>query len=302
MKSDDILIRGLLFDGAVALTAISGLAMINKAKAAHGLSRVTSAALGRTLLQTAMMSCQLKNDADALTCIISGSGPAGNIVCSASPGYCVKGYIENPSVELPPTEDGKLDVAGAVGASGELTVIRAFARGEQYVGKCALASGEIADDFANYYFKSEQTPSLICLGVRLAADSGELLSAGGIMLTPLPDCPDEAIDALYEKADFIARLSALLETAPLESCLNSLFSEMDYLPLEKAVPRFECDCSRLRLSGVLVALGVAELEDMAEKDNGAELTCRFCNKKYRFSRQELNTLISTALEREENDG
>lgn len=302
MKQNDILIRGLLFDGAVALTAISGKTLVNTAREAHGLSRVCTAALGRTLLQTAIMGCKLKNDGDALTCIISGSGPVGNIVCSAETDYRVRGYIENPTLELPPKPDGKLDVSGAVGNQGELTVIRSLSLKDRYVGKCALVSGEIADDFANYFFQSEQTPSLIYLGVRIAAQTGELYSAGGIMLTPLPGCPDEVIDKLQESAERITELSGLLVSDTLEHCLEILFADMQYSVLETATPRFECNCSRERLSSVLIALGKDELTDMADTDHGAELTCRFCNKQYQFSEQDLRALIIEAQGGLKNDG
>lgn len=291
----DKMIRGLLFEGNVALTAITGVGIVNAAKEAHELSRVCTAALGRTLLMTAIMSCSLKNSDDALTCIISGGGPAGNIVCSAREGYLVKGYIENPELELPLRDDGKLDVAQAVGSDGTITVVRRFANGEQYVGKCVLASGEIADDFTNYYYKSEQTPSLIYLGVRVEAATGKVLSAGGLMLSPLPGCPDDIIDKIQNAASSITTLSSRLENESLDDCLSGLFSDMDYHVLEKITPEFSCDCSRERLHKVLIALGADELSDMAENDHGAELTCHFCNTKYRFTEEELIKLKEEAL-------
>ena len=156
----DKVVRGLHFWGTVNMTAVSGNKLVEEARRAHGLSHVCTAALGRILMQTAMMSVQLKNPTDNLTVIFDGNGPAGRFVAVGKEGGRVKGYADNPGIELPLKENGKLDVSGAVGSEGELRVIRDLSLKEPYVGRCALTDGEIANDFANYFVKSEQQPSL----------------------------------------------------------------------------------------------------------------------------------------------
>ncbi|NLB61460.1 MAG: Hsp33 family molecular chaperone HslO [Clostridiales bacterium] len=291
IDKSDVLIRGLLLDKNVNVLAINGKQMVQKAHELHDLSRVCTAALGRTLLQTAMMSTQLKSQKDRLTNILAGGGEAGNIVCSAQPNGVVKGYVENPQVELPLSPDGKLDVALAVGWFGTLTVVRDMALREPYVGKIDITSGEIAEDFTNYYFKSEQQPNVIYLGVRIDPQSGDVLSAGGLMLLPLPNCPDDVLDKLQDAVPNFQNLSKMLESMTLESALAQLFEGMDFEKTEELQPRFECDCSRERLVSVLIALGKEELLDMAQTDKSAELHCRFCNQTYRFSEEELYMIL-----------
>lgn len=182
----DRIIRGLLGQDTARFTAISGKDLCEKARRTHGLSRVCTAALGRTLLATVMMGTDLKDPRDRLTTIIKGGGPAGNIVCTAGNAGAVKGYIENPGLELPLGPDGKLDVSTAVGWFGELTVVRDLGMKEPYVGRCNLVSGEIAEDFAQYFVMSEQQPSLVYLGVRVDPQSGTVRAGGGLMIQPLP--------------------------------------------------------------------------------------------------------------------
>ena len=167
---EDIIIRGLLADSTVKIMAISGKTLVEQARETHGLSRVCTAALGRTLMMTSMMGAQLKNADERVTAMLKGGGEAGNIVCTADWTGRVKGYVENPDLELPPAPNGKLDVALAVGWFGDLTVIRDMGLKEPYVGTCPIQSGEIAEDFARYFTVSEQQPSLVYLGVRVDAE------------------------------------------------------------------------------------------------------------------------------------
>ena len=185
IMSKDKMIRGLLLWGSVNMTAISGRDMVEAARKAHSLSHVCTAALGRLLMQTAMMSVQLKSETDNLTVIFDGDGAAGRFVAVGHEGGVVKGYTDGPSVELPLNENGKLDVSGAVGKNGEMRVIRDLSLKEPYVGRCAITDGEIANDFANYFVVSEQQPSLVYLGVRVDPATGEVRAASGLMLQPL---------------------------------------------------------------------------------------------------------------------
>lgn len=291
----DTIIRGLLLNQTVNIIAISGKSMVERAREIHSLSRVCTAALGRTLLAVSMMSAKLKSGGDVLTVTVSGNGPAGNITVVGREGGIVKGYIANPTVELPLTESGKLDVGGAVGHVGDLRVIRDFSLKEPYIGSCHLVNGEIAEDFARYFAVSEQQPSLVYLGVRVEPSTGEVRSAAGLILAPLPDCPDEDIDRLEQLEGEIYRLSERMdEGEELEAALNALFEGFDFEITERLDAEYRCDCSREKLEGVLVSLGSEELREIIEEDGCAEIVCRFCNTKYRFGRDELLELLHAA--------
>lgn len=256
----DKIVRALMADDTVKLIAISGRDLCEKARELHGLSRVCTAALGRTLLVTDMMGAQLKGEDHKLTAIVKGGGPAGNIVCTADNRGHVKGYVEQPALELPLGPDGKLDVSMAVGWFGDLTVVRDLGMKEPYVGKCDMVSGEIAEDFAQYFTVSEQQPSMVYLGVRVDPHDGHVLAGGGIIVQPLPHCPDEVIDTLTEKAVEVKMLAGMLEEGiELEDALRKIFGGIDINFTESLSPEFRCDCSRERLERVLISLGHDEL-------------------------------------------
>ena len=291
----DALIGGLLLGRSVNVMAISGAELVEKARELHGLSRVNTAALGRLLLAVSMMSARLKTGTDSVTVTFAGGGPSGNLTAVGHTGGIVKGCITNPAVELPPNAQGKLDVAGAVGTEGEMRVIRDISLKEPYVGRCALVSGEIADDGANYFLVSEQQPSLVYLGVRVEPVSGRVRSAAGLILAPLPGCPEEDIERLEALAPEISRLSAHLDEGDgLKTALEKLFDGFGFEISDEAVPEYRCDCSRERLESVIISLGEAELSDIIEKDGEAELVCSFCNKHYHFSGEELKALLEQA--------
>ncbi|MDD3919561.1 MAG: Hsp33 family molecular chaperone HslO [Eubacteriales bacterium] len=291
----DELLQVLLLDGTVRVTAISAKAMVEEAQRTHGLSRVCTAALGRQLMITAIMAAGLKGEEDSITAIVKGGGPAGNIVTCGRYGALVKGYVPNPAVELPPTTAGKLDVAGAVGLPGRLTVIRDLNLREPYVGECDLVSGEIAEDFARYYLISEQQESIVYLGVHVRSEDGQVLSAGGLVAQPLPDCPDADILTLTDRAQDISQLAALLsEEMSLSDALHIIFVGLPMEVVGEETPALQCDCSRERTERALIAMGKSELESLIEQDGKAELTCHFCNKRYQFSAEDLNGLLREA--------
>ena len=286
----DQLIKGMLFQNTVNVCAISGADMLSCARDTHELSRVCTAALGRTIMQVAMMSLGLKNEKDRLSCVLKGGGEAGNIVCTARPGGYVKGYLDNPKTEIALYAD-KLDVAMAVGWFGEMTVIRDLSMKEPYIGKTKIVSGEIAEDFANYYMQSEQQPTLIYLGERIDTETGEVLSAGGLMIAPLPNCPTDIIEKLEALAPATSSLPDLLKEKELSEILPNFFAGCDFVQTDCITPHYACDCSKERLCEVLSTLGVKELRSMADEDHGAHMHCHFCNKEYDFSEQELRDII-----------
>jgi len=292
----DSIVHALAAGEQVRIAAINGLDMVMGAREIHKLSRVATAALGRQLMMTAIMASQLKNEGDRVSTILRGNGYAGNMVCTGAPGPIVKGYTANPETELPPTEEGKLDVAGYVGREGQMTVVRDLPVGDPYVGVCNLVSGEIAIDFAQYFTVSEQQPSLVYLGVRLDAETGSIRSAGGVLVQPLPGCADEVIDALQERASVISTLAYRLDMGEdFETALGEIFADLGFKIVERFRPILRCDCSKNRIEKALISVGEQELREMIEQDGGAEVTCHFCNTIYRFDKEELNKLLTCAV-------
>ena len=296
----DQMIHALCAQDQVQVCAISGAELVAEARQIHGLSRVATAALGRQLMMTSMMGSRLKNEDDRVSTIIKGDGYAGSMVCTAMPDGTVKGCVQEPIAELPPTAEGKLDVAGYVGRTGKLTVVRDMGYGDPYVGVCNLVSGEIALDFAQYFTASEQQPSLVYLGVRLEIETGEVRAAGGMLVQPLPGCDESVIDALTECAPKISLLSAMLDDVmTLEAATLQLLDSFDPHIVAEYQPVYHCDCSRERIERALISVGAEELTAMIEEDHGAEVGCQFCNKKYTFDEAELRTLLAAAMKSEE---
>lgn len=288
----DSLLRALAAEGNVRVVAVSGAGVVAEAQRVHALSRVATAALGRQLLMTAMMASELKHESERVSTIIRGDGPGGSMVCTGSADCAVKGYIVNGQIELPPTKQGKLDVAGLVGTKGKLTVVRDMSMREPYVGTCNLVSGEIAEDFANYYAASCQQPSLLYLGVRLEAGTGRVLSAGGLLAQPLPDCPDGVIESMQSRAGQIGELTKRLgDGFNLEEAVKAALGTLDVQFAGSFTPVYRCDCSRGRIEQALIATGREEIDDMVREDGGAEVTCHFCNAVYRFTAEELLRLV-----------
>ena len=289
--SDQIL-QGLLKNKTIRFAAITGRELVTEAQRIHSLSRTATAALGRELLMVAMMSSQLKNDTDSVSAILSGGGPGGNLVCVGRKGPFVKGCAGDPACELPPKENGKLDVGGYVGRSGKLTVVRDLSLKESYVGMCHLVSGEVAEDFAEYFTASEQQPSLVYLGVRLEPVSGQVLGAGGLLIQPLPDCPAENVDYVMSRANDIPHLTERLSKGEcLEDILFSLFPQGDLTFTEELTPAYRCDCSRDRMERAIMSLGREDLKQIIEEDGQAELSCHFCNSRYTFTKAELEAIL-----------
>lgn len=296
----DTILQGILADGMMRFCCISGAGVVAEAKRIHKLSRTGSAALGRQLLMTAMLASQLKNETDTVTTMLSGGGPGGNMVCVGRYGSMVKGYADVPDVELPPRPDGKLDVRGFVGQTGKLTVIRDMGLKDPYVGTCRLVSGEIAEDFAQYFTVSEQQPSLVYLGVRMDAESGEIHSAGGFLLQTMPGCPDEVIDTAVAMVPFVQDLSLRLEDGETpEAIVRSIFGRLGCEFTAETVPGFSCDCSRERMERALLAVGREELLDIRNTDHHAELVCHFCNRSYQFTEKDIDLLLASKQETED---
>ena len=288
----DKILHITLADGqARAMVAVT-TDLVEAARATHDLTPTASAALGRTLTISAIQGAMLKNASDSVTVTIRGGGPIGPVVCVARADGKVKGYVGDPHVDLPLKPNGKLDVGGAVGHEGRMSVVKDLGLREPYIGQCELISGEIAMDFANYFTVSEQQPSLVALGVLTSGDA--VLKAGGLLLQPMPGCPDEVIDQLELRSPMFADISREMTFACKEQLAEDWFRGMQPELLERTPLRYHCGCSRERMEKALISLGRRELESLIAEDQGAELGCHFCHSRYAFTTGELRELLQRA--------
>jgi molecular chaperone Hsp33 len=263
-------------------------AVVQKCADIHETTPVCTAALGRLMTGTLMLGIMMKGEDESVTVQIKGDGPIGSLVAVADHGD-VRACADFPQLDLPPREDGKLDVGGAVGHAGRMSVIKDLGMKKQYIGQSELVSGEIAMDFANYFTVSEQQPSLVALGVLVSGNA--VLKAGGLLIQPLPGCPDEIIDQLELRSPMFADISREMTFAPIEQLCNDWFRGMEPRILERTPLRYRCTCSRERMEKALISLGQKDLQSLIDEDEGAELVCHFCRSKYSFSTQELRDML-----------
>lgn len=292
MQVQDTLIRAMLGQNQARAFALRTTDVVREAARIHATSPVATAALGRTLSMGLVFGAMMKGD-ETITLIIKGEGPLGGIVVSANSHGQVKGYVGNPNVDLPLTEQGKLAVGEAVG-QGHLTVIRDLGLKEAYQGTVPLQTSEIGDDFAYYFTSSEQTPSAVALGVLVGGD-GVPLGSGGIIVQLLPDAihDEDFISALEKNLAAMPAASSLFasEQGPLE-ILERIFSDLDVRLLDSQKVEFFCDCSRERFEQGLITLGPKELLDLVEERESVETVCHFCNKAYHFTVEELQGILT----------
>lgn len=288
------LVRGVLKGGQARFLLCDTTAMVQLARDTHGASNVCTAALGRAISATAMLTAAAEEEANSLTLTIKGDGPAGALVTVAH-GRQLKAYIDHPEVELPLRADGKLDVGGALGKNGRLTVVRDLGMREPYVGQTPLQSGEVAEDVAYYCTMSEQQPTLCALGVLVGEN---VLSSGGLIVQPLPGCEESTLEALELRAPVFADISAHLAESTPEALALDFFRGLEPEIIADEALQYACDCSRERMERVLISLGREELTDIIEKDHGTELTCNFCRESHRFSEEALKALLSQAMDKD----
>jgi len=257
----------------------------------HGTTPVCTAAMGRLMTGTAMLGMMMKGEKESVTVTIKGGGPMGTLVAVADHGR-IRACADNVKVELPPREDGKLDVGGAVGHNGRMSVLKDLALKKNYIGQTELVNGEIAMDFAQYFTVSEQQPSLVALGVLVSGET--VLKAGGLLIQPMPGCPDEIISQLELRSPMFADISREMTFAPVEQLFADWFRGMDPRILETEPICYQCTCSRERMEKALISMGSADLQSLIDDGEGAELVCHFCHGKYFFTTQELLDLLKEA--------
>lgn len=286
------IIRAISKNKTINMIAIDSTDMVEEARRLHHATPVALAALGRSISAAAMMGVMLKEERAKLTLQIKGDGPLGMIVCVANSKGRVKGYVSHPDVDLPIREsDKKLDVAEAVGREGTISVIRDLGLKEPYIGQYPITSGEIAEDLTEFYAKSEQVPSSVALGVLIDTDYS-VKASGGFIVQLMPDVSEQDIEILERNLRGVLSVSHMVDEAKeLEQIVEVIMGELGYEVVEEVEPLYECDCNRERIERALISLGRGELEQILEEDGKMELVCHFCNTKYPFSGEELESLI-----------
>ena len=289
----DKLVRCISTDGTLVMMAADTTDMVERAQQIHKTSAVTSAALGRLLTASSLMGSMLKGENDSITLRINGGGPAGTVMAVSDSNGNARGYVQNPVVEIPLNSKGKLDVAGAVGTDGSLTVIKDLNLKEPYVGQVVLVSGEIAEDITSYYAVSEQIPSVCALGVLVNPDLS-IKAAGGFIIQLLPTALDDTIDAVERCIKDIPSVTAMLSDGltPEDIC-KKVLSEFELDVLDTSNPVYRCNCSRKRVEAALISTGVESLEELSGEEK-TEVCCQFCDKKYDFTGDEIKNLLESA--------
>ncbi|UWD49591.1 Hsp33 family molecular chaperone HslO [Clostridioides difficile] len=286
----DYVLRATSGNGQVRAFVATTRNTVEEARRLHETTKVATAALGRTLTATSIMGLMMKNDSDKLTVIIKGGGPIGTIITTANSKGIVKGYVGNPHVEVEDYSNGKLNVAAAVGTEGVVKVIKDLGLREPYNGTYPLVSGEIAEDFTYYFAVSEQTPSVVALGVLTKEDEVEF--AGGFIVQLMPDAEEETIAKLEENVAKLPSITNMLKEGNLpEDILNKVLDGLEPKVLDTCEVGFECECSKERVKTALVAIGKKSLAQIIEEDKQAEVGCQFCNEKYMYNEEELLEIL-----------
>ena len=281
------MIRALSENGGVIFCGVDSTNIVSQMEAYQHPSAVVTAALGRLLTAASLMGILLKNTEDTITLRVDGGGPAGKLVAVGDGLGHVKGYATNPIVEIPTRADGHLDVGGAVGRAGTLSVVRDYGFGEPYVGQIRLASGEIAEDVASYYAISEQIPTVCALGVLVNPDL-TVSCAGGFLLQLLPGATEEEISTLEKNIAAMPSMTTLLSAGKTpEDIMQLAMAGFNPNVLDTYQVEYKCTCSEERVRRMLVSLGEKELKSLREEDPIAEVKCQFCDKVYHI---DLNAL------------
>lgn len=289
----DMLLRAIARDAGIQISAAVTTGLVERARQIHDTTPVATAALGRTLTATAIMGSQLKVEDGSVTVQVKGDGPLGAIVCVGDADGYVRGYLQNPSADLPLRADGKLAVGAGVGR-GYLMVIKDIGLKDPITGTVALVNGEIAEDLTRYFAESEQIPSACALGVLVDTDC-TVKCAGGWLVQLMPGVKDADIDRLEANLAKIEPMTTMLDKGmTLEQIVQAVLDgfAVDFLQTDEI--GYRCACSREKVERALISMGKTELGKMAEEQEKSEVTCQFCDKIYTFSREELHELLAHA--------
>lgn len=290
----DYIIRATAADNQIRAFAATTRDLVEHARSIHNTSPVATAALGRLLTAGGMMGSMMKGTNDLLTLQVKCDGPIKGLVVTADANATVKGYTYDPTVMLPPSPLGKLDVGGALG-SGLLSVIKDMGLKEPYVGQTALVSGEIAEDITYYYAVSEQVPSSVALGVLMNKDN-TVKRAGGFIIQLMPFAEEEVIDKLEKKISEVSAITNLLDQDMTpEMILKHILGELGLEIHEKIPTQFSCNCSKERVEKAVVSIGREEMQNMIDDKEPIEVNCHFCNTHYEFTTKDLEDIIKRSI-------
>jgi len=290
-KIMDYMIRAIDKKQTFRLFMVKSTNTVEDARKFHNTTPTASAALGRTLTAGLMMGYMMKNENDRLTININGGGPLGTILAVSDNSGHVKGYVDNPGVDLPLKSNGKLDVGGAVGTDGKVTVMMDLGLREPYVGSTDIVTGEIGEDIAMYYWLSEQQNSAVALGVLVDRDYS-IKSSGGFIVQTLPFIDDEDLEKIESKLNNLKSVSEYFDNDDdVEEIAKSVFEEFDIEITDRIPVEFRCECSEERMEQALISIGRDDLKQIIEEDEEIETVCHFCNKKYLFRGEKLENII-----------
>lgn len=283
----DRIIRGIDKEGFFRFHLAETTQTVEYARKVHDASPTATAAMGRLLTMAEILSLGVENEDESLTLQIRGTGPGGVLIAVTQKSGEARVSATNPKADVASREDGHLDVGAWVGKEGTLTVTRGYKLKEPFSGTVPLVSGEIAEDFASYFFHSEQTPTVVSLGVLVDTDRS-VRKAGGIFVQVLPDVTEDALGKMEEAVAKLDSVTTMLDSGlSLEDILAKYFSDFSVSILDELEPKYVCDCSRKKMARALASLPTADRKELAEEDDGAEVICEFCNTAYHFSAEEL---------------
>lgn len=290
----DYLVKSLIDGGMFRAYVVDATETVAEAQQRHDTWSAATAALGRTLIGTMLLSTSLLKGDEKLTVKVNGHGPVGAIVVDGNANGTVKGYLQYPHTSLPLNEKHKIDVKKAVGVNGMLTVTKDQGLGQPYTGQVPLVSGELGEDFTYYLAKSEQIPSAVGVSV-FVQPNNTVKVAGGFLIQVMPGASDEATARLEQRIKEMPMVSELLLAGQTpEEILALLFKEEKIKIVQRMPVGFKCDCSKDRFAQSLASIQPAALQEMIDEDHGAEAVCHFCGTKYQFSEDDLRAILTEA--------
>ncbi|AND85760.1 Hsp33 family molecular chaperone HslO [Clostridium tyrobutyricum] len=288
----DKIVRAMANNNTVRIISATTTNLVNEGIKMHECTPTAAAALGRMLTAGSLMGTMLKSEKDSLTIKIAGGGKAKSVIVVGHPDGSVKGYIGNSSIDLPPNSKGKLDVGGAIGRSGNLSVIKDMGLKEPYIGQVPIVTGEIGDDLAYYFTVSEQTPSAVGLGVLVDTDL-TIKAAGGFIIQMMPGVQEDTVALLEDRLKNIPSVTDMISGGmDAQKIIENIFEDIDLNILDEMQPCYKCDCSRDRVERALISIGVKDLSEIYEEGKTEELKCNFCNKAYKFTHEQIGKLLN----------
>ncbi len=289
------IVRYITEDGSAFVIAADTSDMVQKMEEIHKTSAVVTAALGRLITAASMMGDMLKGENDSITLRLNGNGPAGSLIAVSDSSGNARGYVQNPVVEIPLNDKGKLDVKGAVGTNGYLYVLKDIGLKEPFVGTTEIVSGEIAEDITNYFAVSEQTPSVCALGVLVNPDLS-VNCAGGFIIQLLPACPEETICNIEKALSDIPSITQMISSGmDTDDIAKRAMQGIKLDKLDEYEISYKCDCSRERVEKALISTGIDSLKEMAESEEDTTVECHFCDKVYKFTKNDIKNIIKKII-------